>query len=137
MKIANIKKCPVNRGTHTSNAGLKKWFAESEDEIVLSDIMEKGDGKKIDGYRRIAFQVSEQGTTACGRSFEDAFILANKKLFKVDKKSDIETEEAAYLKAEDIANSSKMNFALGIGLFEENWSVPRYIEEALLWLAEN
>ncbi|MBN2829422.1 MAG: AAA family ATPase, partial [Candidatus Cloacimonetes bacterium] len=134
---SKYKKCPVNRGTHTSNAGLKKWFSESEDEIVLSDIMEKGDEKKIDGYRRIAFQVSEQGTTACGRSFEDAFILANKKLFKVDKKSDIETEEAAYLKAELIANSSKMNFALGIGLFEENWSVPRYIEEALLWLAEN
>jgi predicted ATP-dependent endonuclease of OLD family len=131
------RKCPVNKGTHTSNAGLKKWFAENEDEIVLSDIMEKGDEKKIDGYRRIAFQVSEQGTSACGRSFEDAFILANKKQFEIDEKFDIETEEAAFSKAEDIANSSKMNFALDIGLFKENWSVPKYIEEALLWLAEN
>lgn len=129
---------PMNAGTHTSNAGLKKWFEKKSEDIVdLNIITECSSEEKIKGYRRIAFQVPEKDKQACGRSFEDAFLLANRTLYKITGKDEIEIEENAYNKAETISRKGKINFAFELGLEKKNWIVPLYIKEGLVWLSKN
>ena len=125
---------PVNTGTHSSNVGLTEWFKKTEDKVLLSEIKSKKEGDKIEGYRRIAFQIPEKGKTACGRSFEDAFMLANKTMFNLRKDDGTELENEAFEKAGE-KEKKKANFAIELALSDEMWKTPYYIEEGLLWLA--
>lgn len=125
---------PVNTGTHSSNTGLKEWFKKTEEKVLLSEIRSKKEEDKIEGYRRIAFQIPEKGKTACGRSFEDAFMLANKTMFDLTKDNGTELENEAFEKANE-KKDSKANFAIELALKVEEWNTPYYIEEGLLWLA--
>lgn len=60
----------VDGATHSSNSGIKNWFAKgSEGYITLSDILAKTTEQKIDGFRRIAYQVPEPGKKCCARSY--------------------------------------------------------------------
>lgn len=126
---------PVNTGTHSSNAGLKEWFKKTAEKVLLSEIMSKKEEDKIEGYRRIAFQIPEKGKTACGRSFEDAFMMTNKTMFNLTNDDGNELENEAFEKAGEKENK-KANFAIELALSEEKWETPYYIEEGLLWLAE-
>ena len=98
-KAETNKSCMVSKGTHTSNAGIRNWFNESNDIIDLNKIINKTKQEKINGFRCIAYQIQENGRKIIGRSFEDAFIIANSKLFDIDNSDETIVEESAYKKA--------------------------------------
>ncbi len=121
----------VSEGTHSSNAGLSRWLGQ-EGYAELSGIRGIPDDEKVIGCRRLAFQVPEDDDLdECGRSFEDAFILANRDLFSV---TEGEGEQFAFDKAEKIGKNSKANFAIEYSIDKTDWVVPRYISEGLVWL---
>jgi putative ATP-dependent endonuclease of OLD family len=126
--------CSVSLGTHSSNTGLNNWF-NTEERPLLEDLKTKSEQEKITDYRRIAYQIPEQGREACGRSFEDAFILANRDLF-IDLRGgdEVAVEDSAYGLADVIGKGSKANFAIKYSITETQWSVPKYIVDGLIWL---
>ncbi|WP_081954095.1 ATP-dependent nuclease [Paenibacillus sp. FSL R5-0345] len=79
--------------------------------------------------------ILEYQTLPCGRSFEDAFMLANKDLFEnLVGTTSLEIAKAAWDEAKKV---DKTNFALDYAINKTDWDVPRYIKEGLFWLAEN
>ena len=123
-------KCPVAEGEWTSNVSIKNWFKE-EGSAFLQLLMNKTETEKVIENRRIAYQVPEEDNqTACGRSFEDALILANMKMFKMRKSGNYANR--AWLEAKKLAKSDT---AFRFAILEENWNVPRYIVEGLTWLS--
>lgn len=130
------QKCPVSEGEDTSNEGLKKWFSiDDELQCPFAQIWDKGAGEKMTGYRRIAFQIPEEGTTWCARSFEDAFILANPGLFGLSS-GDNDLERKAFEEANK-SNMKKLDFAIRYAVLESTWEIPIYIKEGLKWLCNN
>ncbi len=129
--------CPVTLGTHSSNAGLNNWFNEAE-RPVLDELRNKTDIEKTKGYRRIAYQIPELECEACARSFEDAFILANRGAFDgLQGDEEVDVEASAYGIAESIGKGSKANFAIKYSIDETEWNVPKYIVDGLVWLNSN
>ncbi|TGL28298.1 ATP-dependent endonuclease [Leptospira koniambonensis] len=123
----------VSEGTHSSNVGLSNWFGK-EGYIDLTEIRSHNDESKVSGCRRLAFQVDEDERGLCGRSFEDAFILANTTLFTLENLAGIELENAIFEKAKAIGKESKANFAIEYSIKNTEWAVPKYIREGLEWL---
>jgi len=132
LEDAKWKACEVAAGQRTSNACLKKWF--NNDEISLTELAAKGDPAKITELRRVAFQIPETDGGPCGRSFEDAFALANPDLFGLTGLQGPALGTAAYGAAEAV--SKKTDFALKHLIVKTDWTVPRYIKDGLRWLAE-
>ncbi|WP_423459523.1 ATP-dependent nuclease [Ottowia sp. VDI28] len=128
---ASYVKCEVRHGERTSNACLKAWFKA---DVTTAELLAATDEAKIDAKRRVAFQQPEVEGGPCGRSFEDAFMLANAALFPFVGLSDAERETQAW---EAASNVKKSDFALKYALTEEAWAIPRYISEGLTWLAED
>ena len=102
--------------------------------------------QKKDGKLCVVYQTEEIDYTA--RSFEDAFIHINMEYLKDNKdhfkglknKSKFDNGSGAYELAEKCIKK-KTHFALDI-LFHsteelDNWQIPAYIEEGLLWLKED
>lgn len=89
---------------------------------------------KTRGSLRLAYQVPETSGGPCGRTFEDAFILANQTLFGITGATNDALAKAAQDKA---AKQKKSKFALTYAIQKTNWVTPRYIEEGVRWLAEN
>lgn len=130
----HYKACQTTLGTHSSNAGIKNWYKEKEENIDLGVIRSKIESEKIQGTRRLAFQIPEIEKTACGRSFEDAFVIANLDIFGISNEDEVKVEELAY----DIAKQfvkKKTDFALKYAVQVQDWNVPNYIIEGLTWLA--
>lgn len=121
----NSEACEVAAGTGTSNSCIKTWFSPN---VSPAQLVAKTDNEKTQGRVRLAYQVPEQEATACGRSFEDAFILANHTAFGLTTANATE----AYEKAKKI---KKTNFAIEYGIDNTNWDVPLYIAQGLRWLA--
>jgi putative ATP-dependent endonuclease of OLD family len=117
---------PVAEGTFTSNGCLKAWFGDVSPEALLG----KAESDKTIGIRRVAFQIPEADGGPCGRSFEDAFILANPARFPL---GDGDHALKAYALA---ADQKKSTFALEHAIEHTDWNVPRYIAEGLRWLAQ-
>ncbi len=88
----------VSEGTHSSNVGLTKWFAPSgEGYSDIDELLAKTSKDKSKACRRIAYQITDNKDGIIGRSFEDAFILANKDMFGLAEESDKEIiEKSAY-----------------------------------------
>jgi len=129
------KKCKVSLGTHSSNACINSWYATSDNKNPTKDeLMGKSEGDKIVGNRRLAFQIPQVDGDACGRSFEDAFMLANPDEFGITGGSADERETQAW---EAAKNVKKTNFALEYAIEKVDWTIPLYIEEGLRWLADN
>jgi predicted ATP-dependent endonuclease of OLD family len=128
-------KCPLSEGTRTSNAAIKAWFKEGAEEdeepISLEDLTASTEDDKQRGYRRITYQIPEEGSAACARSYEDALILANPGIFGVTGEGDSAME--AWEIAQDL---SKAETALHFAIVETAWVVPRYIREGLAWLSQ-
>ena len=123
------KACAVHQGHETSNACIKEWFAQDG---LLASLQAKTDGQKVSDGRRIAFQVPEAANGPCGRTFEDAFILANQTLFSLTTGD----ANALELAARELASKQKKStFALKYAIDVQGWTVPTYIREGLLWLA--
>ncbi|MFF4989756.1 ATP-dependent endonuclease [Streptosporangium saharense] len=142
------KACPTSTpGAVTCNKTLKEWLPRKDS---ISDLMHAEDADKEAGRIRVAYQIAEETGKACGRSFEEAFILANAEtlakdgyrlalssLFTDDVEAPLTAEDLA-VGAWDIAKSlkdKKTDFAFDIMLLEYEWIVPRYIREGLQWLS--
>lgn len=123
----------VSDGSHSSNVGLSNWFG-MDGYSGLEDIRSKDDSAKISGCRRLAFQVDEDESGLCGRSFEDAFILANISLFELKGLKGLELENAVFERAKEIGKGSKANFAIEYAIEKKDWVVPKYIVEGMEWL---
>jgi len=123
----------VSKGSHSSNVGISKWFG-MDGYLDLAVIRSKDEDSKISGCRRLAFQVDENESGLCGRSFEDAFILANTKLFGLQELAGAELENAIFERAKQIGKDSKTNFAIEYAVAQSDWVVPKYICEGLKWL---
>ena len=62
-------------------------------------------------------------------------MIANTSLFDLEKFVGNDLENEAFEKAKE-KNDSKANFAIYLALKEE-WNIPNYIEEGLIWLADD
>lgn len=121
------KACLVAEGLFTSNACIKDWF---EAEVTPAQLLAKTPADKTRGLRRIAYQIPEGNEPGhSGRSFEDAFILANLERFQLGE------GDVASLAYEHAADQKKSAFALRYAIDDTDWKVPRYIAEGLRWLA--
>ncbi|HDM8190573.1 ATP-dependent nuclease [Vibrio harveyi] len=126
----------VSEGTHSSNVGLTKWFVPSgEGYSDIGELLAKNSSEKIKACRRIAYQIADNEDGIIGRSFEDAFILANKGMFDIPEEAGNEVvEKSVYDKAKKIGSASKANFAIEYSVEKTDWVVPKYIREGLSWL---
>ncbi len=130
----NRRKCKVSEGSHSSNACINTWYApDGEDKPTKDQLLQKGPGEKVSNARRLAFQIPHSEGDACGRSFEDAFMLANPARFDITGGTPAEREEQAWKAAKDV---DKTDFALKYAIEDTDWTTPRYIEEGLRWLAQ-
>ena len=118
--------CPVADGQFTSNGCIKAWY---HNDITPAALLAKTAEEKASNGRRIAYQVPEDNAGPCGRSFEDAFILANADTFALEAG---DRAERAYALA---GKQKKSSFALEHAILNTDWQVPRYIAEGLRWLA--
>lgn len=126
------KKHKVVGSTNTSNAVLTNWFDNKD--ISAAELIGKTDNEKIKGNKKLTYQIPEDGTTACGRSFEDAFILANPSKFGVPETNDDGKSEFAFKEAGVI---DKTDFALKYGVEINDWVLPKYIKSGFEWLNES
>lgn len=122
--------CPVHQGTSTSNGCIMSWF--DDDPLTLALISAKSDADKRKGCSRIAYQCPEAPSGPCGRTFEDAFILANAEKFGLAGDDPATLEIAARMKA---AEFKKSDFALKYAIEDKDWVAPRYLTEGIAWLA--
>ncbi|EBI9233548.1 ATP-dependent endonuclease [Salmonella enterica] len=125
------KACPVHSGTYSSNTCLRAWFSE-DDPFTLAGLLVKKDSDKVLKGNRIAYQCAEIENGPCGRTFEDAFILANPKLFGLVEKDANAQEIEARSKAE---GWKKSEFALKYSISNTDWISPKYIVDGVRWLA--
>lgn len=126
--------CPVHRGVKTSNACINRWFETAAPKPKPDRLIAATDAEKTAGKKRITYQLPETDKGPCGRSYEDAFMLANPKLFPLAAKTVPELETEAWEAAKE---EKKSEFALTHALSDNEWVIPRYIREGLVWLAAN
>jgi putative ATP-dependent endonuclease of OLD family len=110
------------------DATVEGAFGVMPTELIVSD-----DKKKIRGNRRIAYQVPEVAAGPCGRTFEDAFILANAAIFGV---SGATADDQAVAAGKLAKRHKKSTFALTYAISNTEWTPPRYLADGLKWLAE-
>lgn len=125
-----LVKCPVYQSTQTSNATLKKWFGKHPAPAAL---IAKPEADKVRDHIRIAYQCPEALGAICGRTFEDAFIFANPAKFVIKGGTDDAKADWAFDYVGDLKKSA---FALRYATSVKDWTTPRYISEALDWLAD-
>lgn len=122
----------VHEGVSTSNATIKAWFPEQEGQTPSALLQAAETTAIIRNNRYLAFQVPEEGQTACGRTFEDAFILANPSSHDLRLTGDAQKDEN--LARESAEGAKKSAFALRFAIQETSWKTPRYIQQGLDWL---
>lgn len=125
------KACKVSEGEATSNACIRDWF--NDPTLTVEQILQKTDAEKTQDLRRIAYQVTTEGASVCGRSFEGDFMLNNQVKFGIDTLDDPTKEQRVYDEATKV---KKTEFALQYAIDDKEWSVPKYINDGLLWLKE-
>ena len=124
------KKCLVHEANATNNACINSWFGGGPN--VPNDLLEKSDEEQIRGRIRIAYQCREVNDGPCGRTFEDAFLLANDAKFGVSGDTPEALAGDALAKAETFKKSA---FALQYAIDDTDWNIPKYINDGLAWLA--
>ena len=122
----------VHEGTSTSNATIKAWFPDPEAQKPAALLAAAETEAIINGNRFLAFQVPESEGTACGRTFEDAFLLANPSAEGLTLTQNISQDEI--LVRETVDGLKKSDFALRYAVAEAGWTTPRYIQRGLDWL---
>ena len=127
---ADRKACPVHQGTATSNACLKSWFGGGD--YSPAALLAKDDALKVENLRRIAYQRPEAEGGPCGRTFEDAFMLANPAMFGIEGDKPDDQAQCAWHQLDTI---KKSEFALKHAIDDTDWSPPGYILDGLGWLA--
>ncbi len=148
------KKYKVADSTRTSNYTIINWIPSKS---KIEDLKSLSEDKKVQWKFRVAYQVEENWNI--WRSFEDAFILANLELlanfkdkkdseWKIINKSEILEKKFKDLNKNEIEkdwywniaqyidkNDKKTDFAFDIMMLED-FNVPKYIKEGLLWLSK-
>ncbi|MCT7909435.1 ATP-dependent endonuclease [Arcobacter lacus] len=144
------QKCEIisNSELYTSNICLKSWLPKK---IKISDLLNATDEDKTSNKIRVTYQVKiDTKELKCGRSFEEAFIIENPKYMFDNKqvllsiKSELEnynTKEEIITNSYNIQdyidrNKKKTDFAFDLLNNQENWNVPTYIKEGLMWLSQ-
>jgi len=122
----------VSESTHTTNACIKDWFGNPA--ISPAELGQKTPAERTHGKLHLAYEVPEAAGQPCGRSFEDAFMLANPSMFELDNVPVGDREDSIWDKAQAV---KKSDFALKYAIEETGWNVPRYIAEGLRWLADD
>lgn len=123
-------KCHFHESSASSNACINKWFGGGK---PPSQLIASTEAELIKDDRvRLAFQIPEDTNSACGTTFEDAFLLANIQKFAVVGATAEEQAKSAKSKAADFG---KTEFALKHALLDTNWNAPKYILDGLTWLA--
>lgn len=125
------KKCYVSQGKNTSNATIKYWFSDvlKETDCTLDTVRDLEDLNKTSDNIHIEYQIEENGL--CGRSFEEALKNVNREMFGLSN-----TQSEKDLDYNPGKDGSKTDFAMNL-IFEkakQNYNVPKYIENGLLWL---
>ena len=120
----------MHRGTATSNACLTSWFDDGD--CSPAALLAKDDAAKVENLRRIAFQRPEAEGGPCGRTFEDAFMLANPAMFGIEGATPDAQAQCAWNKVNTI---KKSEFALKHAIDDTDWSPPGYLLDGLRWLA--
>ncbi|KUY92800.1 MULTISPECIES: ATP-dependent endonuclease [unclassified Burkholderia] len=123
----------------TAEVAVAETADDDEEEVAdgatlfpLSTALAADNAAKTRGSLRLAYQVPEASNGPCGRTFEDAFILANQTLFGITGATNDALAKAAQDKA---AKQKKSKFALTYAIERTDWVTPRYIEEGMRWLA--
>lgn len=131
---AGGKACDVHEGQASSNACLSSWFNPGGEGDIPTPLamIGKAETDKTRSILRIAYQVPEEPDGPCGRSFEAAFMLANRQKFGIDGEDVAALEKSASAKAEKV---KKSEFALKHAILDKEWQSPKYIVEGLTWLA--
>lgn len=136
--IAALQAAPAALALTTPEAAAVET-ADDEEEVAdgailfpLSTALGADNAAKERGSLRLAYQVPEALNGPCGRTFEDAFILANQALFGITGGTNDALAKAAQDKA---AKQKKSKFALTYAIEKIDWVTPRYIEEGVRWLA--
>lgn len=125
------RKCACSQGVRSSNAAINRWFQSDTTQFpTIDELVAKSEADKVKGCRRIAYQIPEQGSSFRSRSFEDALILANPSKFELPSEGDL--GDAAWEIAQDLG---KADTAFEYAVSEDEWVVPFYIREGLLWLS--
>ncbi len=127
---ADRKTCPVHQRTATSDACLKSWFGGGD--CSPAALLAKDDASKVQNLRRIAYQRPEAEGGPCGRTFEDAFMLANPAMFGIEGDKPDDQAQCAWHQLNTI---KKSEFALKHAIDNTDWSPPGYIVNGLRWLA--
>lgn len=122
--------CAVHNGAATSNACIKSWFSGAD--CSPAALLGKTDAEKTKGLKHIAFQRPEIEGGPCGRTFEDAFMLANPEMFHVEGDTHNDQEGGAL---EMVGKLKKSEFALKHAIRKTDWTPPGYILDGLKWLA--
>ena len=135
--VVALQKSPA--GPTPVEAEISAETVDDEEEVAdgatlfpLSTALTADSAVKIRGNLRLAYQVPEASDGPCGRTFEDAFILANQTFFGVTGSTNEDLAKAAQDKA---AKQKKSKFALTYAIEKTGWITPRYIEEGMRWLA--
>jgi predicted ATP-dependent endonuclease of OLD family len=123
-------KCLVHEAKATSNACINAWFSGGPN--VPNDLIEKPEAGRVRGRLRLAHQCREEDGGPCGRTFEDAFLLANIDKFGVSGDTPQALAADARAKAESFKKSA---FALQYAIDDTDWKTPSYISAGLNWLA--
>jgi putative ATP-dependent endonuclease of the OLD family len=124
------KKCLVHQGGATSNACINAWFGDPPN--VPVDLIGKSEHERTRSKLQLCFQIPEADGGPCGRTFEDAFLIANAAKFGVTGQTPEEQEESAWQRAEHL---KKSEFALTFAIDDTDWQTPSYIAQGLAWLA--
>ncbi|MCH5315617.1 MAG: AAA family ATPase [Eubacterium sp.] len=127
----NGNKTIVSRANDSSNATIK-YFIRNRKKLVASAKITideikalTSDEKTLDKVH-LEFQTTENGL--CGRSLEESIINVNRELFKI-------LEPINENKIE-FKGKSKTEFALNLILDIEEYNIPNYIKDGLIWLNE-
>ena len=128
------KATAVHEGESTSNATIKNWFSGTQD-LKPTALLEAAETDAIRReHRYLAYQVPESEGGPCGRTFEDAFLLANPSIENLKLTNDVKEDERSVREA--AAKLKKTDFAVRLAIDEPEWKVPRYIERGLKWLLD-
>ena len=122
---------PVSRGETTSNETLKWWVRKKKEipeddntQIALTDITSMSPADKTRCRCHIEFQTTENGL--CGHSLEEAIRNVNRTYYGL---GDTPTEDDL-----EFSGKKKTDFALNLICVCEDYAVPAYIKNGLVWL---
>ena len=122
---------PVSRGETTSNETLKWWVRKKKEipeddntQIALTDITSMSPADKTRCRCHLEFQTPENGL--CGHSLEEAIRNVSRTYYGL---GDTPTEDDL-----EFSGKKKTDFALNLICECEDYAVPAYIKNGLVWL---